>query len=59
MRSNKTNKIEINDMLSKCTRVEIIDQNGRAYVNWHESNNVELSLQDDNRTLKIFIIRKI
>ena len=41
------------------TRVEVIDHSdfgmGRAYVRWDEQIKVELSLQDDGRTLKIFI----
>lgn len=40
------------------TRVEVIDQDGRSYVNWHKDNKVELSLQDDGRTLKVFIKRE-
>lgn len=36
------------------TRVEVIDNNGRAYGK-HNVNNVSLSLQDDDRTLKIFV----
>ena len=46
----------------KVTRVEVIDHTkdfeeggGRAYVNWKDTNKVELSFQDDERTLKIFI----
>ena len=39
----------------KLTRVEVIDQDGRSYVNWDENNKVELSFQDDGRTLKVFI----
>jgi len=39
----------------KVTRVEIIDQEGRSYVNWDDNNKVELSFQDDGRTLKVFI----
>jgi hypothetical protein len=38
----------------KVTRVEIIDDEGRQYVNTNTSN-VKLSLQDEERTLKIFI----
>lgn len=41
----------------KVTRVEVIDQEGRSYVNWDVRNRVELSYQDDGRTLKIFISR--
>jgi len=41
--------------LQKCNRVEVIDQKGRSYVNWKPTNKVEISLQDDDRTVKIFI----
>jgi len=37
------------------TRVEVIDSRGRCYVNWKAGNKVELSLQDEGRTLKVFI----
>ena len=40
---------------SKVTRVEVIDENGRAYVRGPEDIKVELSFQDEDRTLKIFI----
>jgi hypothetical protein len=39
----------------KVTRVEVIDQDGRSYVAWNDNNKVELSFQDDGRTLKVFI----
>ncbi len=39
----------------KVTRVEVIDQEGRSYVNWDDNNKVELSFQDEGRTLKVFI----
>lgn len=45
------------DQLIKIKRVEVIDQNGRSYVNWDSKNKVELSFQDEGRTLKIFIKR--
>jgi len=35
------------------TRVEVIDENGRVYTKWNCS--VELSYQDNGRTLKLFI----
>lgn len=39
---------------SKLTRFEVIDENnGRAYT--QRNCNVELSYQDDGRTLKVFI----
>lgn len=35
------------------TRLEVIDNNGRSYTNW-KVEDLELSLQDQGRTLKIF-----
>ena len=36
------------------TRVEVIDNNGRSYTkNWVDS--VEIQLQDDGKTLKLFL----
>ena len=47
---------------SKVNRVEVIDHTkpveeggGRAFVFWEDTANVELYLQDDGRTLKVFI----
>lgn len=40
--------------LHKVTRVEVIDSKGRSYVNW-DCDKVIASLQDDDRTLKLFI----
>jgi hypothetical protein len=40
------------------TRVEVIDENGRSYVNWNERNNVFYQLQDEGRTLKVFVNRQ-
>lgn len=49
---------------SKVNRVEVIDHTksleeggGRAYVFWEDSAKVELSLQDEGRTLKVFIAK--
>jgi hypothetical protein len=39
--------------LKKVTRIEVIDNSGRAYVSWDK--NIEFSIQDNGRTLKIFI----
>jgi hypothetical protein len=36
------------------TRVEVIDGKGRSYTNWNVES-LEFSLQDEGRTLKIFI----
>lgn len=48
---------EIIEMLSMelVHRVEVIDELGRSYVNNKSKNRVELSIQDEGRTLKIFI----
>ena len=40
------------------TRVEVIDHTGRSYVNWNILKRVTVSLQDDGRTLKVFVDRK-
>jgi hypothetical protein len=38
------------------TRVEVITHDeGRVYVNWEKDNKITTSLQDDGRTLKIFV----
>lgn len=47
-----------NDMLhdQTVTRFEVIDENGRVYVKNSLYNcHLELSYQDDGRTLKVFI----
>ena len=47
--------------LNKVNRLEVIDHatgEGRAYVFWEkEPVKIELMLQDDDRTLKIFITK--
>lgn len=43
-----------NIVFPKVTRVEVIDKDGRAYTNYDVSR-CELMLQDDDRTLKIFV----
>lgn len=39
----------------KVSRVEVIDHTGRAYVLWKDGIRVHAQLQDDDRTLKLFI----
>lgn len=39
--------------IKNVTRLEVIDHTGRAYVIWNSS--IELSYQDEGRTLKIFV----
>lgn len=51
---DKIEQLPIQD-LPNCTRVEVIDKKGRSYVNWKPTNKVRLSMQDDGRTVKIFI----
>ena len=61
------NKLSINEVVSRLpelfvlkdtNRVEVIDSNGRSYTNMGRDNVVEISLQDNQRTLKIFITKK-
>jgi hypothetical protein len=41
--------------MTRITRVEIIDENGRSYVNWEDDNDVSWQFQDNGKTLKIFV----
>jgi hypothetical protein len=43
--------------LNTVTRVEVIDKIGRNYVNWDKNNEVQMSFQDNGKTLKIFIYK--
>lgn len=50
---------------TKVTRVEVIDHTnsveeggGRTYVYWNKEATVEAVLQDEGRTLKIFISKQ-
>jgi len=38
----------------KVTRFEVIDRCGRSYSNWNVED-VKFSLQDDGKTLKVFL----
>ena len=40
--------------LNGITRLEVIDEKGRSYTNW-KVKNIEFSLQDNDRTLKVFV----
>ena len=42
------------DWCPDVTRIEVIDAKGRSYSNWRV-RDMEFSLQDDNKTLKIFL----
>lgn len=43
------------DIPKTVTRLEIIEDKGRVYTNWDKDNIIYASLQDNERTLKIFI----
>lgn len=45
--------------LDRVTRVEVIDEAGRSYVNWNKNNKVNVSFQDGGRTMKIFIAKQV
>ena len=50
-------KTEDVSKMESVTRLEVVDSTGRAYVHYlDEKESVRYSLQDDNRTLKIFIV---
>jgi hypothetical protein len=50
----KTNKF--NELLNDVTRIEVIDnETGRSYVNNKKTNHVSLSIQDNGKTLKVFV----
>ena len=40
----------------KVTRFEVIDETGRTYTKWDV--HIELSYQDDGKTLKVFVTPK-
>ena len=57
--NNVRKKFQINNITTLfVNRVEVIDENGRSYVNWKSTNKVKLQLQDDGQTLKIFISKR-
>jgi hypothetical protein len=41
--------------MTRITRVEIIDGEGRSYVSWEDDNDVSWQFQDDGKTLKVFV----
>lgn len=43
--------------IDEITRLEIIDHTGRVYTNW-KVGSLELSIQDNDRTLKIFVTKQ-
>lgn len=53
LNTDKVTRIEVVDYTK-----DVLDDNRRAYVKWDKDIKVELSFQDDNRTLKVFISNK-
>lgn len=51
---NRLNFLNKNVDQENITRVEVIDKNGRKYVNTNVKECI-LSYQDNNKTLKIFL----
>jgi hypothetical protein len=43
-----------NDSFNDVNRVELIDNTGRKYVKY-DVEHVEIQLQDDGKTLKVFV----
>jgi hypothetical protein len=41
--------------MTKITRVEVITDTGRDYVNWKDDNDITALHQDGGRTLKVFV----
>ena len=42
-------------VITTCNRFEVIDKNGRQYVRSRDVQKIELSFQDNEKTLKIFV----
>lgn len=43
---------------NKVERVEVIDSTGRVFSHWKNNTKTSLDLQDEGRTLKVFIQNK-
>jgi hypothetical protein len=55
----KIDEIYLFDFLSSVNRLEVIDEKGRSYVKYlAQEQKVELSFQDSERTLKVFVNEK-
>lgn len=51
----ETEKRVREEMTEKVNRVEVIDHNGRAWGIWQDGIKVKVDLQDEGRTLKLFV----
>ena len=47
--------LNLNQTVKNVTRVEIIDEKGRSYVNWDKNNKVQILIQDQGKTMKVVI----
>ena len=59
---NKVKKLNLLDVMAMLpigmvNRIEVIDEKGRSYVNWQKYNKVKLQVQDNGRTLKVFVLQ--
>ncbi len=54
---NPNDRKDYLDDYPKVTRVEVIDSNWRAYTNY-SCENVKISMQDNGRTIKVFLSNK-
>ena len=52
------NKVFNAEQFSNVNRIEVIDQQGRSYVHYLKNENLTYSVQDDGKTLKLFIDNK-
>ena len=43
------------DKYPNVNRVEVIDQQGRAFVGYFDKNGADISIQDEGRTIKVFM----
>ena len=50
--------LNLDQTIKNVTRVEVIDQKGRSYVNWNKNNSVKILIQDNGRTMKVVILNK-
>lgn len=55
MQALRTQDVMVMLPTSMINRVEVIDENGRSYVNWKPTNRTEIQVQDNGRTLKVFV----
>ena len=47
--------LNLNQTVKNVTRVEIIDEKCRSYVNWNKNNKVQIFIQDQGKTMKVVI----